>query len=49
MSKHHGTCKTCTYCRQSYRGGVCKVNGKKVKYSGTCIYWSGKRDRDEDA
>ncbi len=46
MSKHHGTCKTCMHCRPSYRGGSCSVKGKQVKYSGTCIYWSGKREKE---
>lgn len=38
------TCKTCQNCRPSYKGGWCGALKKKVKYSGTCDKWQGKRE-----
>lgn len=36
------TCKTCANCNPSYKGGVCRKTGKRVKYGNTCEEWRQK-------
>ena len=36
------TCKTCTFCAPSYKGGYCELKDKKVSYNGACNQYSRK-------
>jgi hypothetical protein len=36
-------CKNCKHCSPTYKGGHCALKGKKVKLSGSCEKWEGKK------
>lgn len=35
-------CKNCMSCRTSYKGGLCRIKNKRVKYTDTCEDWTEK-------
>jgi len=30
------TCKNCVHCGSTYKGGWCRLKGKRVKFNGSC-------------